>query len=343
MRSLIVSSIDEYSGKSGFIAALGRILREKGLEVGYFKPFTTFDDADVEVMKNVLSLEEDDEKLCPIRVESYVEFMLSSDPVKLRKTVIDSFSEVAEGKDIVFVEGSMGYFAGEAIGLSDIDIASMLSSKVLMIAKYSGDFTIDRLLSSSKVMGDMLAVINQVIGFKRTYFGTVASKILEPNGIKLVGMLPKDEMLAGMCVEEIRKALNGIYLVEPKEDILIESFLIGAMSPQTAMSYFRAARNAAVITGGDRADLHAVAIDAGIKCLILTGNLEPPATILGMAEKYRVPVILVKDDTLTTAEKLGRAFGRVRIGGEKKLKRFKEIVEHYVDVPAILKNLGIDV
>ncbi len=342
MRSLLVSSIDEYSGKSGVIAALGEIFRERGLKVGYFKPFTTYDDADIEVMKDILGLEEEEEKLCPIRIESYAEFMLSSDPVELRKTVIDGFAEVAEGKDVVFVEGSMGYFAGEAVGLSDIDVASMLSSKVLMVARYAGDFTIDRLLSSSKVMGDMLAIINQVTGFKRTYFGTIASRILEPRGIKLVGMLPKDEMLAGMSVEEIRKALNGIYLVEPKEDTLIESFLIGAMSPQTAMSYFRAAKNAAVITGGDRADLHAVAMDAGIKCLILTGNMEPPATILGMAEKYGVPIILVKEDTLTTAEKLGRAFGRVRIRGEKKLKRFREIVEHYVDISTILKSLGIE-
>ncbi len=342
MRSLLVSSIDEYSGKSGVIAALGEIFREKGLKVGYFKPFTTYDDADIEVMKDVLSLEESEEKLCPIRIESYAEFMLSSDPVELRKVVIDGFTEVAEGKDVVFVEGSMGYFAGEAIGLSDIDVASILSSKVLMVAKYAGDFTIDRLLSASKVMGDMMAIINQVTGFKRTYFGTIASKILEPNGIKLVGMLPKDELLSGMSVEEIRKALNGIYLVEPREDVLIESFLIGAMSPQTAMSYFRAARNAAVITGGDRADLHAVAMDAGIKCLILTGNMEPPATILGMAEKYGVPVILVREDTLTTAEKLGRAFGRVRIRGEKKLRRFREIVEHYVDIGSIMKELGLE-
>ncbi len=342
MRSLLVSSIDEYSGKSGVIAALGEIFREKGLKVGYFKPFTTYDDADIEVMKDILSLEESEEKLCPIRIESYAEFMLSSDPVELRKVVIDGFTEVAEGKDVVFVEGSMGYFAGEAIGLSDIDVASILSSKVLMVAKYAGDFTIDRLLSASKVMGDMMAIINQVTGFKRTYFGTIASKILEPNGIKLVGMLPKDELLSGMSVEEIRKALNGIYLVEPREDLLIESFLIGAMSPQTAMSYFRAARNAAVITGGDRADLHAVAMDAGIKCLILTGNMEPPATILGMAEKYGVPVILVREDTLTTAEKLGRAFGRVRIRGEKKLRRFREIVEHYVDVGSIMKELGLE-
>ncbi len=341
MKSLLVSSIDEYSGKSGIISALGNIFVERGYKIGYFKPFSTFDDVDVEVIRDILSLKDDEELICPIKIESYAEFMLSSDPVELRKKVIDSFSEIAKNKDVVFIEGSMGYFAGEAVGLSDIDVSSMLSSKILMVAKYIGDFTIDRLLSASKIMGDMMAIINLVTGFKRTYFGTIASKILEPNGIKLVGMLPKDEMLAGLTVEEIRKALNGIYLVEPQEDVLIENYLIGAMSPQTASSYFRRSRNSAVITGGDRADLHAVAIDAGIKCLILTGNLEPPSTIIGLAEKHGVPIILVKEDTLSTAEKLGKAFGRVRIRGEKKLKRFKEIVEHYVDIDTIIKVLGL--
>jgi len=39
MKSLLVSSIEEYSGKSALIVALGLILREKGFKVGYFKPF----------------------------------------------------------------------------------------------------------------------------------------------------------------------------------------------------------------------------------------------------------------------------------------------------------------
>ena len=39
MRTILVSSVEEYSGKTGIIAALGLILKERGLNVGYFKPF----------------------------------------------------------------------------------------------------------------------------------------------------------------------------------------------------------------------------------------------------------------------------------------------------------------
>jgi BioD-like phosphotransacetylase family protein len=338
MKSLLVSSLEEYSGKSGIILALGLIMKEKGYEVGYFKPFSIKDDADNEMIAKVFGIETGG---VPIRIGSYVDFMLSADKTELRKKVIDAFDRASEGKDIVLVEGSMGYSAGEAIGLSDVEVANMLSSKVLMVAKYNGDFTIDRLLSAGRVIGKMMAIFNQITGYKRTYLKSVASAVLQPAGIDLVGMLPKDALLAGMEVEEIREILNGEYIVEPREDVLIEQYLIGAMSPQSAASYFRAARNAAVITGGDRSDLHAVAIDSGIRCLILTGNLEPPKPIVGLAEEREVPIILVRYDTLTTAEKLGRAFGRVRIRGKKKIERFKELAERYVDVDSIMRVIGI--
>ncbi|RLI86822.1 MAG: hypothetical protein DRO98_04865 [Archaeoglobales archaeon] len=340
MRNILVSSLEEYSGKSGIILALGLIIKEKGYEVGYFKPFSTKDDADAEIMAEVLGIEVSDD-VCPIRVESYVDFMLLANREELRGKVREAFGRVSEGKDVVLVEGSMGFSAGEAIGLSDAEIANLLSSKILMVARYNGDFTIDRLLSARRIMGEMMAIFNQITGYKRAYLKAVASTVLQPAGIDLVGMLPKDALLAGMDVEEIRKVLNGEYIVEPMESVLIEQYLIGAMSPQSAASYFRAARNAAVITGGDRSDLHVVAINSGVKCLILTGNLEPPRPVVGLAEDRGVPIILVKEDTLTTVERLGRAFGKVRIRGRKKIERFKEFVESYVDVDTILRSAGL--
>jgi len=112
--------------------------------------------------------------------------------------------------------------------------------------------------------------------------------------MKLLGVLPHDPLLAGLSVSEIADALNGEWLVKPRdEDVIIESFLIGAMSPPSALKYFRRARKAALVTGGDRADLQNLALEtSNIKCLLLTGHLEPPGTILGKAEEKEVPVIL---------------------------------------------------
>ncbi len=338
MKNLLVSSLEEYSGKSGIIIALGLIMREGGYKVGYFKPFTVEGDADGEIVTKILGIDYSND-VCPVRAASYMDFMLSAKKGDVRKKVMKSFGRISEGKDVVLVEGSMGFFAGEAVGVSDAETAKMLSSRVLMVARYDSDFTVDRLLSARRIMGEMMTVFNQISGYKRAYLKSIASAILEPEGVALVGMIPKDAMLAGMEIEEVRKVLNGEYIVEPEDETIIEQYLIGAMSPHSAVSYFRNARNAAVITGGDRADLHTVAMESGIKCLILTGNLEPPAPVVGLAENRGIPIILVKDDTLTTSEKLGKAFGRVRIKGKKKIERFKELVENYVDIDAIVRNL----
>lgn len=40
MKSLYITSVDQYSGKTALCLALGRIYQEKGLEVGYLKPFS---------------------------------------------------------------------------------------------------------------------------------------------------------------------------------------------------------------------------------------------------------------------------------------------------------------
>ncbi|RJS82010.1 hypothetical protein CW713_05705, partial [Methanophagales archaeon] len=112
MKSLLVSSIEEYSGKSALIVALGLILREKGFKVGYFKPFcvgTTrindeLVDEDAYNTASVLNTGDDIEDICPVKLDRpYVEFVCSADPVSLKKRVMDSYKRISEDKDIVLV------------------------------------------------------------------------------------------------------------------------------------------------------------------------------------------------------------------------------------------------
>lgn len=132
--------------------------------------------------------------------------------------------------------------------------------------------------------------------------------------------------------------------MESEKDVIVQRFLIGAMSPQSAMAYFRATRNATIVTGGDRSDLQIVALETpNVKCLLLAGNLEPSKVVLGKAEEKSIPVILVKEDTLSTIERLNEMFGHVRIKGEPKLERIKELVNNYVEVEKLMNRWGIDV
>lgn len=349
MKSLLVSSIEKYSGKSAVITALGLILREKGFKVGYFKPFgvgTTrisneLVDEDTYNTASVLNTGDDMEDVCPVKLDRpYAEFVCSVDPVALKKRVMNSYKRISEGKDVVLVEGAVEYKVGRALGLSDLDVSSLLDLKSLMVVKYTSDFVLDGILTARELFGERLKFVlfNQLAGYKKAYVKDIMERFLKRKGMEMLGTLPYDPLLAGLFVSEICDALKGEWLVKPKEDVIIEEFLIGAMSPPSALKYFRSVRQAALITGGDRADLQNLALETGnIKCLLLTGHLEPPATMLGKAEEKGIPVIMVADDTLKTMEKVDAVFGKARIKGDAKIRRIKELVEQLID----LKPLGL--
>ncbi len=355
MTSLLVSSVEEYSGKSAVIIALGLILRARGFEVGYFKPFGVgvsrigdqLIDEDAYNTAMVLDTGDDMDDICPIKLDRpYVEFASTANPAELREHVKRSYASICSGKDVVLVEGAIEYKVGKMIGLCDCDISEMLDLSILMVVRYTTDFVLDRLMVAKELFGDRLRFVlfNQLAGYKKAYLKSIKERYLECRGIELLGVLPHDPLLAGLSVTEIADALNGEWLVKPRdEEVIIESFLIGAMSPPSALKYFRRARRAALITGGDRADLQNLALETGnIRCLLLTGHLEPPDTILGKAEEKNVPVVLVADDTLTTMERVDEIFGKARIRGEAKIKRIKELVEANIDLDRLMELITQD-
>jgi BioD-like phosphotransacetylase family protein len=352
MKSILVSSIEEYSGKSAVIIALGQILEERGFRVGYFKPFgigitrigDRFVDEDAYNTAAVLQTGDALEDVCPVTLDKpYVEFARSADPAELTQRVRESYTRVAAGKDIVLVESAGEYKFGKALELCDFNIATMLDLNALLVVKYTSDFVLDKILAARELLGERLRFIifNQLAGYKTAYVEEINERFLKRRGITLLGTLPYSPLLAGLSVREIADALSGEWLIRGKqgEEVIIEELLIGAMSPPAALKYFRRVRHAALITGGDRADLQNLALESGnIECLLLTGNLEPAGTILGRAEERGVPVILVADDTLTTIERLDEALGKARIRGATKMKKVKELVEQFVDLDMLMAH-----
>jgi BioD-like phosphotransacetylase family protein len=124
-------------------------------------------------------------------------------------------------------------------------------------------------------------------------------------------------------------------------DELVEHLMVGAMRVDSALTYFRRKPNKAVITGGDRPDIQLAALETSTKCLILTGNLHPSPIILGRAEEVGVPMILVRQDTLSAVEVIERFFGKTRFHQEKKVMRFEEMLEDRFDFERLYAALDI--
>ncbi len=355
-KALLVSSIEGYSGKSGIIIALGLLLKKKGFRVGYFKPFGArtaylesedrIVDEDAYSTAQVLSTGDPIDDICPILLDlPYIEFISQAEKSEIEKKVKEAFSKISENKDIVLIEGSIDYKTGKTVGLCDLCVSSLCNAEVLMVAKYTSDFVLDGLLAAKDIFGERLEMVlfNQLGGYKRAYVQSVAEKVLKSHGMELLGIIPKDTVLAGLFVSEIAEALNAEFIVEPKRDRIVEEIIIGAMSPQAAVEHFKESKNAILVTGGDRADLQIVALEMpSIRCLLLTGNVKPAEIVVERAEENDVPIMLVEEDTLKTVAKLEEIMGKARIKGELKIKKMKSLIENYVNVDRIIEKLGLE-
>jgi len=113
------------------------------------------------------------------------------------------------------------------------------------------------------------------------------------------------------------------------------------MNVESALSYFRKVSNKAVITGGDRSDIQLAALETPTKCLILTGNQNPSETVIGKAMMARVPILVVREDTLTTVEKMESLVGKVHFRGEKKIERAKELLASHFNYSLLYSKLGL--
>ncbi|NOH02844.1 MAG: phosphotransacetylase family protein [Chloroflexi bacterium] len=124
---------------------------------------------------------------------------------------------------------------------------------------------------------------------------------------------------------------------------LVENMLVGAMSAEAALSYFRRTPNKAVITGGDRVDIQLAALETSTRCLVLTGKLYPSPVVLNRADELSVPVLLTDLDTLHAIEVVDRFMGRSRVQQPQKIKRFTAMLDDHLRFPLLYERLGIQV
>jgi len=54
----------------------------------------------------------------------------TADTLNLKRKIMDAYSRIAEGKNVVLIEGSIDYKTGKAIGLCDLSVADMLNPSI---------------------------------------------------------------------------------------------------------------------------------------------------------------------------------------------------------------------
>lgn len=108
-------------------------------------------------------------------------------------------------------------------------------------------------------------------------------------------------------LQNLVKAVGGIFgnqatLPETIQDLVL---VVAASSVETTRK--RALQfppDRLVVVTGDRPEIHALAIDIGVRCLIITGKFKPSASILTQAEHKGVAIIYSPYDTASTSQLL---------------------------------------
>ena len=356
MKSLYITSIERYSGKTATCLALGRQFQADGLKVGYLKPLSLqpwriagkIADEDAVFVKEILGLPEEPWELSPVVITSeYLKMHLRGETNEnLMDKVKIAFNDSCKGRDMLILEGGGSLREGYVVGLATTFVAQEIGSEVLALVKYRSDIRLlDDALTAQTRLGDLLTgvIINRVPEKAADFVSDLAVPFLENQGIQVYGVIPEIPRLAALTVAELIEVLDAEVLTEIiNEDAFIESLTVGAMTADAALARFRKQVNKAVITGGDRTDIQLAALETSTTCLVLTGNLQPSPLIVKQAGEFGVPVLLVPTNTMETVNSIEEIFGKTRLGQPAKLARFQELIAEHVDMDKLYSALEIN-
>lgn len=328
-------------------------LQAEGYRVGYMKPLghrlhkeeeETYD-IDAKYLWEKLELDCSLDCVSPVLLTPqtvYEGFSQNTEglPVKLTRC----FKEVATGKDVMVIQGAFTYSQGALLNLSAFDVQKLFGARTILVERYRDAFIIDNVLLAKKMLGDALSgvIFNMVPAVRKSLVDEKVTPFLEEQGIPVYGNIPEDRILKSVTVADLTKQLSGrVLCAENKKGDLIEGVMIGAMSQEHALSYFRKKMNQCIITGGDRSDIQLAALETNARCLVLTGNLYPSSIILSKAEDLGVPIVLVDMDTLSAAEQAEKVMRSARIHDDKKIDRILDLFDLYVDYKRIISAESI--
>lgn len=355
MKSLYITSVERYSGKTAVCLALGKRFQEDEYKVCYLKPLSIqpwleggkIVDEDATFVKDALQLTTPLSELSPVVVTQNL--LMQQITGKENENLIPKIKAAAKAagakKDILLLEGGGSLREGYVVNLPTPDVAKALKSKVLVLVRYRDEIRLfDDVLAAKFRLGDAMCgiIINRVPANQAEFVSEYARPFIEKQGIPVFGVLPEARSVAALMVDEIIEALDPTVLTDCiTRDILVENITVGAMNADAAISRLRRSNNNAVITGGDRVDIQIAALETSSACLILTGCLEPRQLIIKQANELGIPVMLVDTNTMETVEAIDRVMGKTRMGQTIKLEKFQKLLAEHMDLDRLYQCMGL--
>lgn len=340
MRSIFIGSTGGTPGQTLTTWALALKLKERGVKVGFFKPYGMLADlgapaegilcdSDALLMKQVLNLPEPAEALCPVMLTEVMMPEASGlHADRLIENIKEAFQEISRGKEVVLIMGAKEiFFDGGLSGLPDSTLVKLFDASVVLVDRYQRDnLTLYSLLSLNSFLDGRVksAIINHVSPDKMEHVKTKVIPFLQEKGVKSVVAIPENSILAALTVLTISGLIDGQVLCCPEQGgNLIETFTIGSKYLEGPLSIFKQVYNKILLVGLTQTGQEGKMVSG----IILTGGKTPGETIIRVANEQGIPLILTKADTFQALDLLEKARPMLGLRDEFKVRRFLELIE----------------
>jgi len=355
-----VAATRQNDGKTMVCLGLLSSLSGRVKSIAYMKPvgqqYVVVDgekiDKDAVLMKELFNLDSRLSDMNPVSVPSgfTADYILGGNRDELVKRAKEGFEAVSSGKEMVLLEGTGHAGVGSVFDMSNADVAELLGSKVILVSIGGIGRPIDEIMLN-KAMFDSHGVevigiiINKVEQAKYDKVNELVRRGLERKGLRVLGVIPFNSVLASPTIAEILDHLKGTLIAGEKGlRTCISKFVVIAMPAHTALEYF--VRGAMLITPGNREDIILAALARNmveptsppfISGIVLTCGIYPDRSVLRLAQQVDMPLLLVGDDTYSTACKITSSVFKIRAEDTAKVMETTRLVNRYVDVEKILQ------
>jgi len=365
VRRIFISATGQNAGKTTFSIGLISALLKKFKNIGFIKPI-----GQRYLMEQGFKVDEDSvlvdkifgltsnlniKDLSPIAVErgfteKYIEGQTTGD---YANEIVRSFDRVAEGKDLVIIEGTGHAGVGSVFDLSNATVAKLLGSKVILltpggVGRPIDEAMLNKALFEKEKVDIAGVVVNKVLPQKFSKISKYIKLGFKKKDLNTLGVMPYQKRLDLPTMREIYEEVN-IRLLCGKDylDNTVDRILIGAMKVEDALKYV--VNNSLIITPFDRLDMINAMIDlqrqgdkkdCKISGLVLSGSLEPPAEVVNLLERYQIPTLLSEGDTYSIAAKIHSMKVKIKPEDRMKINIIIKMVNRYIDIESIIGSIS---
>ncbi len=302
IKNVMISSLNEKSGKTTVAIAIAKLSNKK---IGYMKPIgdnpiykeKKVFDYDAILFKEIFEIEHPADSMCLGFHHSKILHFYKD----IEKEFMERYWKMAEGKEILIIEGGEYLWKASSLKLDTISISKMIGCDIIFVI--SGDYY--------EILDEIHYLSKQDIPIKGIILNKIREeeieeleKEIENKGLKFLGYLPYIEKLKKMKVGYIaEKLFANVVAGEKGLNKYVKNVFIAALSaPEIKRHPDFKKEEKLIITGGDRADAITACIENGTSGIILTNNIIPSANILAKANEKEIPLLSVRPDTYTVAK-----------------------------------------